>query len=111
MAPPRIRKVFSGFAPDLQIYLKGPCSCDNVRKKHYSKLRSTLLIKERRSLFLIIQIVGLFFNPEGKNKTRVHPRVLRPRVFLLHHLRQNPHHRNPHHQDPHKHHRLLDWPK
>ena len=26
MAPPRIRKVFSGFAPDLQIDLKGPCS-------------------------------------------------------------------------------------
>ena len=26
MAPPRIRKVFSGFAPDLQIYLKGPCT-------------------------------------------------------------------------------------
>ena len=25
MAPPRIRKVFSGFAPDLQIDLKGPC--------------------------------------------------------------------------------------
>ena len=26
MAPPRIRKVFSGFAPDLQIDLKGPCN-------------------------------------------------------------------------------------
>ena len=26
MAPPRIRKVFSGFAPDLQIDLKGPCT-------------------------------------------------------------------------------------
>ena len=25
MAPPRIRKVFSGFAPDLQIDLKRPC--------------------------------------------------------------------------------------
>ena len=25
MAPLRIRKVFSGFAPDLQIDLKGPC--------------------------------------------------------------------------------------
>ena len=25
MAPPQIRKVFSGFAPDLQIDLKGPC--------------------------------------------------------------------------------------
>ena len=26
MAPPRICKVFSGFAPDLQIDLKGPCN-------------------------------------------------------------------------------------
>ena len=26
MAPPRICKVFSGFAPDLQIDLKGPCT-------------------------------------------------------------------------------------
>ena len=26
MAPPQIRKVFSGFAPDLQIDLKGPCN-------------------------------------------------------------------------------------
>ena len=26
MAPPRIHKVFSGFAPDLQINLKGPCN-------------------------------------------------------------------------------------
>ena len=25
MAPPRIRKFFPGFAPDLQIDLKGPC--------------------------------------------------------------------------------------
>ena len=25
MAPPRIRKAFSGFAPDLQIHLKRPC--------------------------------------------------------------------------------------
>ena len=29
MAPPRIRKVFSGFAPDLQIDLKGPCKEEN----------------------------------------------------------------------------------
>ena len=27
MAPPRIRKVFSGFAPDLQIDLKGTVQC------------------------------------------------------------------------------------
>ena len=26
MAPPQIREVFSGFAPDLQIDLKGPCT-------------------------------------------------------------------------------------
>ena len=30
MAPPRIRKVFSGFAPDLQIDLKGPCNIFGV---------------------------------------------------------------------------------
>ena len=30
MAPPRIRKVFSGFAPDLQIDLKGPCRQDQI---------------------------------------------------------------------------------
>ena len=29
MAPPRIHKVFSGFAPDLQIDLKGPCKFKN----------------------------------------------------------------------------------
>ena len=41
MAPPRIRKVFSGFAPDLQIDLKGPCNLhrqlvmDVVRHKEF----------------------------------------------------------------------------
>ena len=32
MAPPRIRKVFSGFAPDLQIDLKGPCTGQEPEK-------------------------------------------------------------------------------
>ena len=31
MAPPRIRKVFSGFAPDLQIDLKGPCTFSDTK--------------------------------------------------------------------------------
>ena len=34
MAPPRIRKVFSGFAPDLQIDLKRPCIPPPVVKVH-----------------------------------------------------------------------------
>ena len=32
MAPPRIHKVFSGFAPDLQIDLKGPCTIERVHQ-------------------------------------------------------------------------------
>ena len=32
MAPLRIRKVFSGFAPDLQIDLKGPCTFSQVEQ-------------------------------------------------------------------------------
>ena len=47
MAPPRIRKVFSGFAPDLQIYLKGPCippPVVKVRKPTKTMVEVTFLI-------------------------------------------------------------------
>ena len=39
MAPPRIRKVFSGFAPDLQIDLKGPCICQLYEEEQNGKVR------------------------------------------------------------------------
>ena len=31
MAPPQIRKAFSGFAPDLQIHLKRPCLAQDFK--------------------------------------------------------------------------------
>ena len=46
MAPLRIRKVFSGFAPDLQIDLKGPCippSVVKVRKPTKTMVEVTFL--------------------------------------------------------------------
>ena len=50
MAPLRICKVFSGFAPDLQIDLKGPC---RIRSYHTGKTIDKLGDKkETKTVFL-----------------------------------------------------------
>ena len=49
MAPPRIRKVFSGFAPDLQIDLKGPCIPPPV-------------VKVRKPTKTMVEVTFLTFN-------------------------------------------------
>ena len=54
MAPPRIRKVFSGFAPDLQIDLKGPCS----REPNDNKIIEKYVLRQRTIFFLYEVLYG-----------------------------------------------------
>ena len=55
MAPPGIRKVFSGFAPDLQIDLKGPCIPPPV-------------VKVRKPTKAMVEVTFLTFNFEHTHR-------------------------------------------
>ena len=51
MAPPRIHKTFSGFAPDLQIDLKGPCKQRQMESAHayYNHMAQiTVILREHK---------------------------------------------------------------
>ena len=61
MAPSRIRKVFSGFAPDLQIDLKGPCRNKHLLEKHPNMYQHkiAMMSEENSGRFPLLAITNL----------------------------------------------------
>ena len=63
MAPPRIRKVFSGFAPDLQIDLKSPCIPPPVVKvRKPTKTMVEVTFNTHTDYYIYIVVRNFYYN-------------------------------------------------
>ena len=71
MAPPRIRKTFSGFAPDLQIDLKETVQCKQVRAEAGKRLQeSTCAVLLKLEQYVDLVFSSLNFQVHTKETNR-----------------------------------------